>query len=786
MKSYLSLVPISAKVRKRQNRMTILCVIISIFLVTAIFSVADMMIRTQSDRMTGKNGSWHIELDGISQETALKIAERDDVVSIGAVTIFNPDGELPYRMDGKRVVLYGIDESYLTMNSTGAAEGRFPQGMGEIMLSSNAARVLQVAVGDTVTLRTPSGDWDFTVSGLGGVEESYYSGQYSLMDAYLPRTAFAALMEQNNVHNLQTSYYVQFTSASKAAKAIPELTAQHNLPENAVSENTGVMAIAGQSDSSAAKNVYSLAAVLFVLVLLAGVLMISGSMNSNLAQRIQFFGMMRCIGMSKQQIIRFVRLEALNWCRTAIPIGVLLGILVTWILCAVLRFGVGGEFADITLFGVSLIGILSGVIVGVVTVLIAAGAPAKRAAKVSPITAVSGAAENENVQRCAVNSRFYKIETALGIQHAISVKKNLILMTGSFALSIILFLSFSVLIEFIGHVMPQFSNTPDFSISGADNSNTLDDSLVDEISKINGVKRVYGRRSSFNVPVKMNQDEGQVDVVDLISYDAFDLECLVKDKQLQKGSDISKVYGDSKYVLAICDVGSSLKTGTVIQMGSEELEIAGILKYNPFSDDGSTNGEVILITSTETFIRLTGESDYSLIMIQAKTDMTDEDVTAISSLLNDTWVFRDKREQRTTSLYLAFMLFVYGFLAIITLVTVLNIMNSISMSVSARIKQYGAMRAVGMDERQLTKMIAAEAFTYALAGCVVGCVIGLLISKLLYDSLITTHYSYAIWSIPVGSLIFIILFIAAAAILAVYAPSRRIRHTSVTETINEL
>lgn len=121
------------------------------------------------------------------------------------------------------------------------------------MLSSNAARVLQVAVGDTVTLRTPSGDWDFTVSGLGGVEESYYSGQYSLMDAYLPRTAFAALMEQNNVHNLQTSYYVQFTSASKAAKAIPELTAQHNLPENAVSENTGVMAIAGHSDSSAAK-----------------------------------------------------------------------------------------------------------------------------------------------------------------------------------------------------------------------------------------------------------------------------------------------------------------------------------------------------------------------------------------------------------------------------------------------------------------------------------------------------------------------------------------------------
>lgn len=154
--------------------------------------------------------------------------------------------------------------------------------------------------------------------------------------------------------------------------------------------------------------------------------------------------------------------------------------------------------------------------------------------------------------------------------------------------------------------------------------------------------------------------------------------------------------------------------------------------------------EVILITSGETFARLTGESDYSLIMIQATTDVTDADVTAINSILDEKCVFRDKRDQRTTSLYLAFMLFVYGFLAIITLVTVLNIMNSISMSVSAKIKQYGAMRAVGMDEHQLTKMIAAEAFTYALSGSIVGCTIGLLISKLLYDSLITSHYSYAV------------------------------------------
>ena len=50
-------------------------------------------------------------------------------------------------------------------------------------------------------------------------------------------------------------------------------------------------------------------------------------------------------------------------------------------------------------------------------------------------------------------------------------------------------------------------------------------------------------------------------------------------------------------------------------------------------------------------------------------------------------------------------------LAIIGGISLLNIVNSISMSVSARARQYGAMRAVGMEDVQLCRMIAAEAGT---------------------------------------------------------------------------
>lgn len=551
-------------------------------------------------------------------------------------------------------------------------------------------------------------------------------------------------------------------------------------------EKHGSMALQSMLENAAVQNTFFLAAVLFVLILIAGILMISSSINSNVAQRTKFFGMMRCIGMSRQQIIRFVRLEALNWCKTAIPIGVVLGIVITWILCAVLRFLVGEEFSSIPLFGISLTGIVSGILVGVVTVLAAASSPAKRAAKVSAVTAVSGNTENTNDASHALNTRFFKIETALGIHHAASNKKNRILMTGSFALSIILFLSFTVVIDLVGHLMPQYSDDSDINISSADGFNSIDQALLSTLEGLDGVKRVFGRRSLLDVPADVGEEDTQSGAIDLISYDDFDLDCLVKDKVLKKGSDIEKVYGDSQYVLAICGKNDPLEAGDALQVSGQKLTIAGTLKYNLFSSDGSLDEKITLITSKETFTRLTGISGYSLVMIQTTKDVTDENVAAIRSAAGENGTFSDMRGQRTINTYLAFVFFVYAFLTIITLVTVLNIMNSISMSVSANIKQYGAMRAVGMDERQVTKMIAAEAFTYAVIGCIVGCAVGLLISKLLYDGLITAHFGYATWSIPVVPLVIILLFVVAAAVAAVYAPAKRIRNMAVTDTINEL
>lgn len=47
MKHYLDLVPIAEKVHRKQSRMSVICIVLSVFLVTTIFGMADMFVRSQ-------------------------------------------------------------------------------------------------------------------------------------------------------------------------------------------------------------------------------------------------------------------------------------------------------------------------------------------------------------------------------------------------------------------------------------------------------------------------------------------------------------------------------------------------------------------------------------------------------------------------------------------------------------------------------------------------------------------------------------------------------------------
>ena len=757
--------------------MMVLCIVFSVLLVTTIFSAADMTIRGESVMMQEKHGRWHIQLENISRDIAEEISNRPDVTEVGWSSVFNSDADQPYTIDGRKAALYGTDNIYLSQLADGMEEGIFPQNDQEVVLSSNAQLALNVQIGDSVTVQTPAGNVDFTVSGFGSDDQEYYEGQTYLIAVYMTENAFASLMNENGVSDDNPACYVQFQSAAKASEAIEEIQTQYHLPESSIRENTVIMGLAGQSSNESMQNIYGIAAVLFVLVLLAGILMISGSMNSNVAQRTKFFGMMRCIGASSQQIIRFVRLEALNWCKIAIPLGLVLGTAITWAICALLRYGIGGEFSAVPVFALSPIGLISGAVVGLVTVLLAAQAPAKRAAKVSPVAAVSGSSESAPTVRHSARPILNKIEWTLGVHHATASKKNWFLMTASFSLSIILFLCFAVILDFAHELVPSLRSwQPDITLNGYANALLLEPDLLAEIQELPHVKTAYGTAYIENVPATSSREE--IDHVNLMSY-TDDLLDSVADSVVE--GDLSSICGNNRQVMTINNKDNPLQVGDTIQIFGKEVTITC------YVSDGVYSSEYSVICSPETFEWLTGETNYSLIGIQLDTDATEETIRQINNLVGNDVIFDDLRKgnQEDAATYLAAQFVLYSFLAILAMITLFHIINSISMSVTARIRQYGAMRAVGMDGSQLTRMIIAEALTYAISGLAAGCGIGLVLSRSLHIMLLTRYFGIA-WSLPVPFLCIIIVFDFAAAFLAVYAPSRRIRDMSITDTINEL
>lgn len=144
--------------------------------------------------------------------------------------------------------------------------------------------------------------------------------------------------------------------------------------------------------------------------------------------------------------------------------------------------------------------------------------PAKQAAMVSPVAAVSGNADMSKNVNHAAKTRFLKVETSLGIHHATGTKKNLFLMTGSFALMIVLFLAFSACLDLVHKLLPSVTSkfTPDITIASQDDTNSLDGNLPEKIAEIEGVESAFGMMTRTALSVEVNGNETEID---LFSHD---------------------------------------------------------------------------------------------------------------------------------------------------------------------------------------------------------------------------------------------------------------------------
>ena len=305
MKSYLGLVPQYEKVHRKNNRISVLCIVLSVLLVTAIFSMADMAIRAQKNYFIKTNGEYHISLTGIDEQTAEIMKARVDVAVCGW-TYQGCTGSI-----GQKTVSFaGASEAAFTeLSEMNMQDGAYPVTPDEALLNSNALEQLGLSIGDTVSVVVPDGSQkEYRITGV--LEDM---GSLLKADVYgmvLSEDGFRAIADENA--NDGTTFRVQFKSGVDIQKAIRQIKNSYGLSDNQVSENTALLGLMGQSENSTMQSLYLVAAFLVLLVLIAGTVMIAASFNTNVLERVQFYGLLRCLGASKKQVKHFVILQGLH------------------------------------------------------------------------------------------------------------------------------------------------------------------------------------------------------------------------------------------------------------------------------------------------------------------------------------------------------------------------------------------------------------------------------------------------------------------------------------------
>lgn len=784
MKHYLDLVSISEKVHRKRNRMSTFCIILAVLLVTAIFGMADMFVRSQIMKAEAEGGIWHITVSNLDEEDIKELSARPNIQTVSFYDVLNYTGDQAYTLNGTSTLVAGSDESFVTQIFPNMIkEGKFPESDREALLSLNAKELLELDIGDQIEILTPNGNsWRYSISGF--LENSANIMSEDSYVVLLPQKSFQIFCEKEGRQETKTNdenrVYVQFNNIMDIQDEIADIKLQFNLQDDQISENTKLLGLMGQSTSSLMLQVYVAAVVLFVLVLGAAIMMITSSLNSNVAQRIEFFGLMRCIGATPKQVKRFVRKEALRWCRFAIPIGIGIGIAITWILCIVLQWLSPIYFGEMPTFNISIPSIISGILIGLLTVLLAAKSPAKRAAKVSPLAAVSGNANDLQPVKKVLNIRLFRIDTMLGIHHAKASRKNFILTTISFAFSIILFLAFSVAISFMNHTLtPLYPWTADISIVSSDKTCSVKHEYLSELEQNSCVDAAYGRMFMYDIPTMSSDSQEKID---LVSYEKRQFDW--SKEYLQEGS-IERVQTEENTGLIVYEPNNTIKVGETVTLYIEgkpqKIEIVGMLSTSPFNNEA---GVGTIICSEDTFRRVTGQNDYTIIDIQLEDHATDAEVNEIHRSYGEGYIFQDERmdNSSTIGVYYCVWLFLYGFLVLIALITIFNVINSIALSVSARTKQYGIFRAIGLSTKQLSKMIIAEAWTYTLSGSIVGTILGLVVHNILFGILISYNWGDS-WTIPWTELCIIIIIMVVSVAFAVRGPIRKIRDMSIVDTI---
>jgi putative ABC transport system permease protein len=753
---------------------------------------------------------------------ALPEAAGAEGVLEGPLTVFDAVTDEPLD-EGATGRLWPDDQR---LNPLRIVEGRAPSGNGEIALDRQSADDLDIGVGARVELGTAKGIQDATVVGIakfGGRDSLDHDGTISLAAPW----AFELLGDGTQEY---TEILVGGDTSPEGQESL--VTALEGVTPSGF-EVVDRETFLDQASAASAGIADVLRPVLVAFALLA--LFVCGFVIYNtfsvvVAQRTRELALLRAVGATPRQVKRSVRLEGLVVGLVGSALGLLAGVVLTLIVPrAAVAAGVDVPAVGVTIAPTTVVYcIVAGTVITVLSVL----APARRAARTSPIEALqSGAVDvsaTSGVRR--IGSLVLLGGGALLLIGGVALGRGVVVGAGvlAFVLGVllggpVLAVAFARIVRslmarlgvagrladdnlvrnprrtattanalVIGVLLVAFVSTAgatmrdwavlqlnrttsaDFQIDASGSG--LEPAVLDRLGAIDGVTLVVPVRS---VPVTIDGEPTTVS-----SGDLADLQ-QVTGLQLQAGS-LEDLTGATIAVTSL-DLGESSPEaggggpamGDTVRVegpgGGEDLQVVAELEFD------FTTLFLSTLVPPDTFEALAGPRTPET----AYLEVDDDKVSSVTIALDEVAREYPNISVQAGNVLGDFVGDLFDFLitAVVALlgmsvaIAVIGVVNTLSLSIFEQRREIGMLRAVGMVPREARWMIRLEAMLIAMLGTITGLVAGIFLAFMLTQSLGASFNAQ--WQ----RMLLVLVAGVIVGLLASLLPTRRVTRIDVLESL---
>ncbi|TWT08066.1 FtsX-like permease family protein [Planococcus sp. CPCC 101016] len=511
------------KQNKRRSLVTIIGVIISVAMITAVatlgVSFLDLMVRQEIE----KNGEWHVQYENVTEEQ-IEVIEQDRNTK---KVVFSSDGYANLEDSKNQYKPYLYFKNY---NKEGMAhfpltvsEGRLPNTEEEIAISEVIQDNVDVPyeIGDQLTVEVGE-RIQINDSKLLSQMDSFQINEGEVLEELenleTKTVTIVGLIERPDWEPAWSPGYTVIGFVDKAStaegqaldvfvlvsKLESELFDHANILANTngidgVQFNSDLLRYYGLTDNDNLRStLFSLAAIIMLIILIGSVALIYNAFAISVSERARHLGMLSSVGATKKQKRNSVFFEGAVIGIISIPIGLLAGlggIGLTFVFINPLIENALNitEKLELVITPASLITACG---ISILTIFISTYIPAKKASKISAIDAMRQTQDiklaEKNVKTSKWVRKVFGLEAEIGLKNVKRNRKRYLATVFSLVISIVLFLSVTYFTEGLKKSleMSQSNNQFDLQISGSelDEVDLMNYAQLEQVKKTSLIK----------------------------------------------------------------------------------------------------------------------------------------------------------------------------------------------------------------------------------------------------------------------------------------------------------